>query len=193
MEIACIVADGFEDSELFEPMMALSRAGHHLTIIGTTAGAVLTGKTDGREILVEKAITEVSASDFDALLIPGGHSPDKLRANVAFIDFTKDFNRQRKLIAAICHGPQLLLTARLHRGRTMTAWPTIQGDLTQAGASVRDAEVVVDENLITSRNPADIPAFNDAIIRYLAARDSRYFKKSWATEQVGVDSTLPTS
>jgi protease I len=108
---------------------------------------------------VEKSFQDAKPDDFDALLIPGGGSPDKLRAHDEAVTFVKAFMRANKPVLAICHGPQLLLTADEYKNRRMTAWKTIQGDLKKAGADVVDQEVVVDRNLVTSRQPSDIPAF----------------------------------
>jgi protease I len=108
---------------------------------------------------VKKSIDQVSSSEFGALFIPGGSSPDHLRASQKVVDFTRAFADAGKPIFAICHGPQLLMTAGVVKGRTMTAWTTIQQDLKQVGVNVVDQEVVVDKNLVTSRKPDDIPAF----------------------------------
>jgi protease I len=107
------------------------------------------------------------------LLIPGGYSPDKLRADDRFVKFVRDFDATKRPIAAVCHGPQLLLTAELVQGRTLTAWKTIQGDLRQAGARVQDQEVVVDDNWITSRKPDDLEAFSAKLIEELGEQEER--------------------
>lgn len=117
----------------------------------------------------DKGIDEVRVDDYDCLFIPGGYSPDQLRADPRFVAFTRDFVRSGKLVAAVCHGPQLLITADVVRGRTMTAWRTVQVDLRLAGASVRDEPVVIDGNLITSRQPDDLEAFSQAILDHLGA------------------------
>ncbi|MER2146018.1 MAG: DJ-1/PfpI family protein, partial [Leuconostoc mesenteroides] len=110
---------------------------------------------------------EVSPQDFDALFIPGGFSPDQLRADQRFVEFTKFFLATNKLTASICHGPQLMIQTGLVQGRTMTAYLTVQPDLYYAGARIEDKDVVIDGNLITSREPKDIPAFNDAFLSAL--------------------------
>jgi protease I len=157
MRIACVLAEGFEDSEFKKPYDAFRDAGHEVVIIGADKGKTLAGKAGKERAKVDLAIADAAPESFDALLIPGGHSPDQLRADDRFVQFVKAF--EHKPIFAICHGPQLLLTAEMVRGREMTAWKTIQGDLRCAGAHVMDEAVIVDDNLVTSRQPDDIPAF----------------------------------
>jgi protease I len=160
MRIACVLGDGFEDSEYQQPADAYVAAGHEVTVIGVRAGQDLKGKAGQVTVKSDKAIGDVRADDFDALFIPGGHSPDRIRIDRRMVDFAREFMTADKPVFAICHGPQLLITARAVKGRRMTAWPTIQDDLEQVGASVTDEEVVVDGRLVTSRKPDDIPAFN---------------------------------
>ncbi len=159
MKIACVLGPKFEDSEFKEPYDAFRNAGHEVTIVGLEAGAQLEGDKGKVKATVERSFRDVKPDDFDALLIPGGGSPDKLRAHDEAVQFVKAFMRAGKPVFAICHGPQLLLSADEHKSHKMTAWKTIQGDLKKAGASVTDQEVVVDRNLVTSRQPSDIPAF----------------------------------
>jgi protease I len=159
MKVACVLAADFEDSEFSEPYNTLLQAGHEVTIVGLERGASLQGKKGEARAVVEKSFADVSPDQFDALLIPGGGSPDKLRAHDPVVSFVKSFMRAGKPVMAICHGPQLLLTADEYKGHRMTAWKTVQGDLKKAGANVVDQEVVVDRNLVTSRQPSDIPAF----------------------------------
>lgn len=159
MKIACVLDSMYEDSEFKKPYDAFLSAGHQVTVIGLQAGKELRGKGGTVTIRSEKAIAEVTPDTFDALFIPGGWSPDHLRANPKFVEFTKAFFTANKPVFAICHGPQLLITARVVKGRTLTAWTTIQDDLEQVGANVVDKDVVVDGNLVTSRKPDDIPAF----------------------------------
>jgi protease I len=165
--IACILGQDFEDSEFRQPYDRLRQAGHQVDVIGAKAGEKLSGKKGKETVRADKGIADVRPEDYDALVIPGGYSPDHLRADRRFVDFTQAFDRDGKLIAAVCHGPQLLMTARLVKGRTLTAWQTIQDDLELAGASVRDEPAVVDGNLITSRKPDDLVEFSDAIIDWL--------------------------
>jgi protease I len=159
MNVACVLAADFEDSEFEDPHRALLEAGHDVTVIGLERGATLEGKKGKVKVVAERSFDEVKPDDFDALLIPGGSSPDKLRAHEAPVKFVKAFMTAGKPVLSICHGPQLLLTADEYRKHRMTAWKTVQGDLKKAGADVVDQEVVVDRNLVTSRQPADIPAF----------------------------------
>jgi len=159
VKIACVLGPMFEDSEFKDPYDALRSAGHEVTIVGLEAGEVLEGSKGKVKAKVDKSFKDVKPNDFDALLIPGGSSPDKLRAHDEAVQFVKAFMTARKPVFAICHGPQLLLTADEYRGHRMTAWKTVLGDLQKAGADVVDQEVVVDDNLVTSRMPADIPAF----------------------------------
>jgi protease I len=167
MEIACILAKDFEDSELRVPFDRLTAAGFKVVVIGARAQEVLAGKKGKVAIKTDRSIAEVRPSEFAALLIPGGYSPDQLRADDRFVELVRAFDDEGKLIAAVCHGPQLLLAAGLQRGRTLTAWPTVQVDLRHAGANVVDRAVVVDRNWITSRKPEDLDAFCDAILERL--------------------------
>lgn len=159
MKVACILANGFEDSEFRQPYDALKSAGHDVTIIGLEKGQTLNGDKGREKATVEKAFADVNADEFDALFIPGGFSPDRLRAHEAPVKFVRAFFENDRPIMAICHGPQIFITADQHKTHRLTAWRTIQGDLKRLGANVVDEEVVVDRNLVTSRQPADIPAF----------------------------------
>jgi protease I len=159
MRIACVLDVDYEDSEFKQPYDAFKQAGHRVTVVGLEPGKELKGKKGTITTKAEAGIDQVGPDQFDALFIPGGYSPDHLRANQHMVQFAKAFMDSGKPVLAICHGPQLLITARVVKGRKLTAWQTIQDDLTQIGANVVDQEVVVDKNLITSRKPADIPAF----------------------------------
>jgi protease I len=161
MKIACLLGQGFEDSEFRIPYDRLKKEGYQVDVIGAKAGEEVKGYKGKEKIRVEKSI---KADDYDALLIPGGQSPDHLRADKRFVDFVRAFEESGKLIAAVCHGPQLLMAAHLVKGRTLTAWATIQDDLEQMGAIVKDEPVVRDRNWITSRKPDDLGAFSDALI-----------------------------
>lgn len=160
MRIACVLSDGFEDSEFAKPYAALKDAGHEVVVIGTEKGASLSGKGGKEKAKVDVSIDDVRPDQFEALFVPGGYSPDHLRVDRRFVDFTKAIADADMPIMAICHGPQLLATAGAIRGRRLTAWQTIQEDLRKMGENVEDAEVVVDGGLVTSRKPDDIPAFN---------------------------------
>jgi len=159
MKIACVLGPKFEDSEFKEPYDAFRQAGHDVTVVGLEAGGELDGDKGKVKAKVDRAFKDVKPDNFDALFIPGGGSPDKLRAHDEAVTFVKAMTRAGKPVFAICHGPQLLLTADEYRNHKLTAWKTIQGDLKKAGADVVDQEVVVDRNLVTSRQPSDIPAF----------------------------------
>ena len=167
MRIACVLDSLFEDSEFQKPYDAYRQAGHEVTIIGLTPGKELKGYRGTVTTKADKGIDEVTPARYDALFIPGGISPDHLRANQKMVSFTKAFFDQNKPVFAICHGPQLLITARVWKGPKLTAWTTIQDDLKQLGANVVDQEVVVDGNLVTSRKPDDIPAFVKESLRLL--------------------------
>lgn len=165
-EVAVVVTDLVEDVEYTDPVEAIKDAGHNVTTIGFEEGTV-EGK-HGTKITIDKSIADVKPEDFDALFIPGGFSPDQLRADQRFVDFAKSFLAKNKLTASICHGPQLMIQTGLVQGRTMTSYLTVQPDLYYAGARIEDEAVVIDGNLITSREPKDIPAFNEAVVKALA-------------------------
>ncbi len=167
LKVAILIADGFEQSEMTEPKKALEEAGAQTFIVSPSKGKVRGWKTKtwGDEFKVDIELDRANADDFDALLLPGGVlNPDKLRILPKAIEFIKSFVKTQKPIAAICHAPMTLISAEVVRGRTMTSWPSIKIDLVNAGAKWVDQEVVKDNNLITSRKPDDIPAFNQAMI-----------------------------
>jgi protease I len=157
--IAAIIADMFEDVEYTRPAEAFAKAGHEVVTVGLEAGSVVTGKKEQTKVTVEESVDDVSVDDFDALLIPGGYSPDKLRVSQSAIDFAADFVRSGKPVFAICHAGELLAASDVLRGRRMTGYKSIVSELKNAGANYEDAEVVVDGNLVSSRQPADLPAF----------------------------------
>jgi protease I len=159
MRIVCVLGPKFEDSEFKEPYDAFRNSSHEVVIVGLEAGAQLEGDKGKVTTTVERSFKDAKPDEFDAMFIPGGTSPDKLRAHDEAVKFVKAFMQTGKPVFAICHGPQLLLTADEYKGHRMTAWKTVQGDLEKAGANVVDQEVVVDGNLVTSRQPSDIPAF----------------------------------
>ncbi|HXU73653.1 MAG TPA: type 1 glutamine amidotransferase domain-containing protein [Polyangia bacterium] len=166
MRIACVLAGGFEDSEFRKPYDAFRDAGHDVTIIGKKKGDKLEGKNGKEKTQADLGIDEAHAEDYHALFIPGGHSPDMLRADPRFVTFVKAF--ADRPILAICHGPQLLISAGMTKGKKMTAWRTVQVDLGYTGANVVDEPVVVDGNLVTSRQPDDIPKFIERSLALLA-------------------------
>jgi protease I len=168
--VAIIVEDGFEDAELRAPYERLRRAGHEAVVVGREAGKTLRGKQREAEITTAQSIREVAARDFDALVIPGGHSPDELRLDPLMVDFTRQMCEAGKPVAAICHAAALLIEAEVVEDRTLTSWPSIRTDLINAGARWVDEPIVEDGNLITSRMPDDLDAFCDAILRQLEGR-----------------------
>jgi len=171
--IAILVENDFEDSELTGPRDALRAAGATVVVVGPTAPTDFTGKKLGTVVASELAAGAAKTNDFDALVIPGGYAPDKMRMRHAMVDFTRDMVEAGKPVAAICHGPSLLISANALKGRTLTCWPSIAVDVKNAGGMYVDKPVVEDGNLITSRKPDDIPVFNDAIVRAVAARPPR--------------------
>ncbi len=168
--ILILATDGFETSELTEPRRLLNEAGFETVLASPKQGSIrgLSHTEWGESVTVDKALGDVSEDDFDALLLPGGQiNPDILRMEQGAVDLVKAFDASGKPIAAICHGPWLLVEANIVMGRTVTGWPSIRTDLRNAGADVVDRDVVVDGNLITSRKPDDIPAFSAALIKAL--------------------------
>ncbi|HWW88725.1 MAG TPA: type 1 glutamine amidotransferase domain-containing protein [Vicinamibacterales bacterium] len=166
--IALLVEEGFEDRELTGPLEALRSAGAEVSVIGPSAGAEYHGKRGQAVVKSDMAAGAAKMSDFDALVIPGGNAPDKMRMRHAMVDLARDAMDAKKPVAAICHGPQLLISADALRGRLLTCWPSIAIDVKNAGGLYVDKPVVEDGNLITSRKPDDVPAFNEAIIRALS-------------------------
>jgi protease I len=170
-KIAILVENGFEQVELEKPKAALEEAGAETHIISPQSGKVKAwAMTDwGQEFTVDKELKSAVASDYDALLLPGGvMNPDYLRANDQAVAFVRAFNDTGKPIAAICHGPWTLIEAQAVQGRKMTSWPSLKTDLSNAGANWVDEEVVTDNGLVTSRKPDDIPAFNKKMIEEFA-------------------------
>ena len=166
-KVAVIITDMFEDVEYTKPAEAFKKAGHSLTHVGLKAGETVKGKKEETPVKVDKAVKDVSVDEFDALLIPGGYSPDKLRVDEKAVRFAKDFVKSGKPVFSICHAPQLLITADVLRGRKITGWKSVIQDIKNAGAEFVDKEVVEDGNLISSRSPADIPAFIQASLKRL--------------------------
>ena len=165
--IAAIIADMFEDSEYTEPARAFRKAGHTVVTVELKRGKTVRGKKKGTAVTVDHAVQDVSVDGFDALLIPGGYSPDMLRANDDAVRFVREFLASGKPVFAICHAPQLLVTAQVLKGRRITGWKSVIQDIKNAGAEFIDEEVVEDGNLISSRSPADLPAFIQASLRRL--------------------------
>jgi protease I len=169
--VAIIAADMVEQIELIEPRKALEEAGAKTYLISMKPGEIQGfnhfDKADKHK--VDKTIEEADASDYDALMIPGGvGNPDQMRGDENMVRFTRDFFEQGKPVAAICHAPWMLIEAGVVSGRTITSWPTLQTDIRNAGGEWVDKEVVVDQGLVTSRKPDDIPAFNKKMIEEFA-------------------------
>ena len=167
--VAMLVEEEFEDRELTGPLESLREAGATVVLVGATAGAEYRGKK-GAAVTSDLAAGAARLKDFDAVVIPGGHAPDKMRMRHAMVDLVRDAMAAGKPVAAICHGPQVLISANALRGRTLTCWPSIAVDVKNAGGRYVDRPVVEDGNLITSRKIDDLQVFNDAIIRQLNAR-----------------------
>lgn len=173
MKVAVLVTDGFEQSEMVEPRKALDEAGAQTVLISPKAGDVRGWQhTDwGDNFSVDLLLADAKPNDYAALLLPGGvMNPDRLRIDDTAIAFIKAFVDAGKPIAAICHGPWTLINAGMVKGRKMTSWPSLQADLRNAGANWVDEECVVDGNLVTSRKPDDIPAFNAAMVKLFAGQ-----------------------
>lgn len=169
--VAILVTDGFEESELLKPRAALDEAGAETVLVSPKPDNVKswTGEGFGQSVPVDLPLHSAKAADFDALLLPGGViNPDKLRREHAAVDFVRAFFEAGKPVAAICHGPQLLIEADVVTGRKLTSFHSIKRDLINAGAHWVDEEVVCDEGLVTSRTPNDIPAFNRKMIEEIA-------------------------
>jgi deglycase len=169
--VAMLVEQEFEDRELTGPVDALRAAGATVVIVGPTAGAQFTGKRGEATVTSDVAAGAARIADFDAIVIPGGHAPEKMRMRHAMVDLARDAMDANKPVAAICHGPQLLISANALRGRTLTCWPAIAIDVKNAGGLYVDKPVVEDGNLITSRKPDDVQVFSDAIVRALQNGD----------------------
>jgi protease I len=169
--IAILATDGFEHSELMEPRTALKNAGAEVHVISLEAGSIKGWKDKdwAGTVKVDLTLADADPDDYDALMLPGGViNPDVLRMNEDAIDFVCSFLEDNKPIAAICHGPQILIETSILGGRRMTSWPSLKTDLMNAGAEWVDEEVVVDQGLITSRKPEDLPAFNEKMIEVFA-------------------------
>jgi protease I len=170
-KVAILATDGFEQVELTEPKKALEEAGAITHVISPKSGSIKGwNHTDwGENVKVDKGLEQARVSDYDALVLPGGVlNPDRLRMEPKAVAFVKEFAQSGKPVAAICHGPWTLIEAGVVRGRKMTSWPSVKIDLMNAGAKWVDDQVVTDANFITSRKPADIPAFSRKIIEEIA-------------------------
>jgi protease I len=168
--IAILATNGFEESELLKPKESLEGEGAQTTVVSLETGSIQGMKHDqkGKTVKVDATLESADAGDFDALLLPGGvANPDALRVNPKAVELVAAFVRANKPIAAICHGPWTLIETGVVKGKTMTSWPSLKTDLTNAGAKWVDREVVTDGNVVTSRKPDDIPAFVKAFVDLL--------------------------
>jgi protease I len=164
--VAILLAEGFQDSEALKPKSFLEEHGAEVVVLGPSVGEVKAYNSE-QMVTIEKAVEEAKVADFDALILPGGKGPAVLRENEAAVNFVRDFMESGKPVAAICHGPQVLITAGVIEGRTLTCVSDIAEEVQEAGGEYVDEPVVVDGNLITSRVPDDLPAFNEAILKAL--------------------------
>lgn len=165
--VAVILTDLFEDTEYSKPAAAFRQTGHELVHVGLEKGKTVTGKKQGTPVTIDVAVNEAQVENYDALLIPGGYSPDILRAHQEAVDFVRQFVKSGKPVFAICHAPQLLITAQVLEGRRITGWKSIRQDIINAGAEYVDEKVVIDDNIVSSRHPGDLPAFIQAALKKL--------------------------
>ena len=165
--IVILAEEHFEDSELTEPLRAMKDAGARVLIVGSGSKKVYRGKSGSAEVTVDTTADKVEAGQIDAIIVPGGYAPDKMRLHQPMVDLVRTAHAQGKIIAAVCHGPQLLISADIVKGRRVTSWPSVAVDLKNAGAIWVDEAVVTDGNIITARKPADLPKFDKAIIEAL--------------------------
>jgi protease I len=169
--VLMFVDDVYEDLELWYPKLRLQEAGLQVTVAGPQAGQKYSGK-HGYPCRSDAAIDQMQAADFDGLVIPGGFMPDKLRRDPKVLALVREFATSGKLVAAICHGGWIAISAGVYRGVQVTGSPGIKDDLINAGAAWQDAEVVIDRNFVSSRKPDDLPAFCRAVLEVLAAPSS---------------------
>lgn len=192
LKIAILATDGFEQSELTEPRRALQEAGADTEIVSPKRGKLRGWKLKdwGDEVAVDQDLADADPKDYDALVLPGGvMNPDTLRMQPQAVAFVKAFFDAGKPVGAICHGPWTIVEAGAARGRHLTSWPSLQTDIRNAGGQWADKEVIVDGNLVTSRKPDDLPAFNREIIRLFA--QARPQGRGDATRQTGAGSGQP--
>src|SRR5215831_16225899 len=162
--VALLIEDEFEDREVVDTRASLQQAGVAVILVGPTAGAQYRGKK-GEVVSADLGAGAARAKDFDAVVIPGGHAPDRMRMRHAMVDLVREAVEAGKPVAAICHGPQMLISVNALRGRTVTCWPSIAIDVKNAGGRYVDKPVVEDGNIITARKVDDVPVFAEAIIR----------------------------
>jgi len=166
--VAFIADDLFEDSELRIPWDRIREAGHEVVLVGLEKGKRIEGYKKQETFTTDVRAGDVSADEFDAIVIPGGYSPDKLRMDIDVVRLVRNMFTAGKPVAAVCHGPWMLVEADALDGKTVTSWPSLKTDLINAGARWVDREVVEDDNVITSRRPDDLPAFTNAVLRRLS-------------------------
>ncbi|MBM7603873.1 protease I [Metabacillus crassostreae] len=167
-KVAFLLAGGFEDSEMINPYEAIKEAGHEAVIIGLEKGVECPGKQGTVSYTAELGAADANGSDFAGVVIPGGGAPEALRVNEDVVRFVKELNEQHKVISGICHGPQVMISADVLKGKEATSYIGIRDDIKLAGAIYKDEEVVVGENIVTSRTPADEPAFIREILAKLS-------------------------
>lgn len=165
--VAILVEEGFEDSELIESLRSMKNAGARVVIVGSGTQDTYKGKRGTVTTGVDDTADNIMIEDFDAIIVPGGYAPDKMRLHASMVELVRKAFDAGKVVAAICHGPQLLISADIVRGHRVTSWPSVVVDLRNAGGEWVDEPVVCDGNIITSRKPADLPRFNKAIIESL--------------------------
>jgi protease I len=165
--IAILAEDNFEDSELTEPLRAMKDAGARVLLVGSGSKKGYKGKRNLAEVKVDTTADKIETSQFDAIIVPGGYAPDKMRLHKSMVDLVRKAYAEGKIIAAICHGPQLLISADIVKGHRVTSWPSVAVDLQNAGAIWVNEPVVKDDNIITARKPVDLPKFNKTIIEAL--------------------------
>lgn len=179
VRVAILATNGFEESELTEPQKALEKEGAEVFVISPQNGPIKGWKNGNwsGEVKVDARVDQISSKDFDSLLLPGGViNPDHLRRDMASVEFVKSFFQDHKPVAAICHGPQMLIEAEVVNGRTVTSFESIRKDLENAGAHWIDEEVVVDSGLVTSRSPKDLAAFNKKMVEEF--REGKHAKQT---------------
>ncbi|HZI17849.1 MAG TPA: DJ-1/PfpI/YhbO family deglycase/protease [Pyrinomonadaceae bacterium] len=172
--VAILIEQGVEDSEFQIPYSALERAGAEVTVLGSRVNETYAGKQNRVSRQADATTTDARAEDFDAVIIPGGTAPDKMRTNMKTVRFVQEAMGQGKLVAAVCHGPQVLIEGDLLKGRRATGFRAIRKDMQNAGADYEDAALVVDGNLVTSRRPSDLPIFTTAVLRRLGLAEQNY-------------------